>query len=97
MNRRFDWLDRMSRRGRAKSIQEQWCVGCGLQIEDNLDAGDAGRNIMQIINPLATHGSLDIAEARDIAAGSRDAGREAGANGVRNVHKHNRNGAGRCL
>jgi hypothetical protein len=51
---------------------------------------NAGRELLERLEPLAAHLRLEIGETRDIAAGPRQACYKAAANGIGNIHENDR-------
>jgi hypothetical protein len=72
-------------------------AGCRVGIEHDPGTSDAGRDLLEETEPLATHGGLGVCEPGDVAAWARQSGDETGAHWVANDRKHNRDGTGRSV
>src|SRR5258707_14417895 len=53
---------------------EQAGVGRGLQVENERDSGDARRDLLERFEPLRSDRELEIGEAGDMAARTREVG-----------------------
>src|ERR1700730_13482404 len=65
------------------------------KIQNNPHAAHMGRNLLQHLQDLATHGELAQREPSDVATRSRQASDEPAAERIVNIREDDRNDAGR--
>src|SRR5215204_2206561 len=97
---RVDWKNAQayaeSRRGGLDRAQEERTSSDrDLRIVQHPNAPDAGRDLLQKLEPFAAHRRLDIGEAGDAAAGPRQARREFLADRIGHGDEHDWDRAGR--
>src|ERR1044071_9275325 len=82
--------DRFQSEGRSgdfKRAQVIFRIGRRCRIEDESYPGNARRNLLEILQPLAGHGWLNVSEPGDVAARARKTLSEAGADRIGNDNK----------
>ena len=67
-----------------------------LRVEHRGDAGDAGRHLLEQLDPFAAQRRLDIDEAGDVAARTRQALNETAADRIGDHHEYDGDGARRA-
>src|SRR5262245_34594561 len=96
-------LGRTTNRGSGELHGERWrgcfdrlpvLAGMGVRIEDGCSACKSRYQLLEQLQPLATHRGLEIGEPGYVAAGMREACSEACANWVSDLQEHDRNAAG---
>src|SRR5262245_32930447 len=82
LDRDLDRLDCHHCSSGTERIEVITGIGCGLWVEHKPDPRHPWRDLPQQIEPLAGQRTLNIDEAGDVAAGARQAGHEAAADGI---------------
>src|SRR5262245_58594186 len=92
INRYDKGLNSRSAGGIFGSVQIKACRDmrrCG-SIENQRRARNLWRDLLELLEPLATHRLFKIAEPGCVAAGPRQRGNEAATNRIRDLHKDDR-------
>ena len=82
---------------RLRGTDELRGNGCRGRVEHECDAGDAGRHLLEQLDPFAGHARLQVRESGGVAARTRQARHEALGDRLADPGEHDRNGARRLL